>query len=159
MHQSEQFAGAVFAGWHEYQGKLVTALSPLTDEQVELRVAPDLRSVEEIVTHMIGARARWMQIDEGADTIGAFATWDRPSMPLRSAGELVEGLETTWRLMQEAIARWTPEEWAQEYPGEEGDPPVLTRAWILWHLIEHDLHHGGELSLTLGIHDIAAPDL
>jgi uncharacterized damage-inducible protein DinB len=80
-------------------------------------------------------------------------------MPLRSAGELVQGLETTWLLMQEAIARWTPDDWVQEYPGEEGDPPVLTRAWILWHLIEHDLHHGGELSLTLGIHGIAAPDI
>lgn len=81
-------------------------------------------------------------------------------MPVRKANELVEGLESTWRLMQAAIARWTPEQWAQEYPAEEpGDPAVMTRAWILWHLIEHDLHHGGEVSLTLGRHGYAAPDI
>jgi hypothetical protein len=105
MHQSEQFAATIFAGWHAYQGKLVTALAPLTDVQLALRVAPDLRAVEEIVTHMIGARARWLQVDEGADEIAAYTRWDHPSMPLRSASELVQGLETTWRLMQEATDR------------------------------------------------------
>jgi hypothetical protein len=22
----------------------------------------------------------------------------------------------------------------------------LSRQWVIWHVIEHDLHHGGELS-------------
>ena len=26
-----------------------------------------------------------------------------------------------------------------------------TRQWVIWHLIEHDVHHGGEISLTLGM--------
>ena len=160
MNEAPSLNPTIYAGWHEYQSKLIAALAPLTDVQVGLRVEPGLRSIEEIVTHMIGARARWFQVDDDAEEIGVFARWDSPSMPLRSAKELVEGLEATWRLMQAAIARWTPEQWAQEYPGEEpGDPPVMTRAWILWHLIEHDLHHGGEVSLTLGRHGYQAPDI
>jgi uncharacterized damage-inducible protein DinB len=31
------------------------------------------------------------------------------------------------------------------------------RGWIIWHLIEHDLHHGGELFYTLGSHGIEVP--
>jgi uncharacterized damage-inducible protein DinB len=27
---------------------------------------------------------------------------------------------------------------------------------VVWHVLEHDLHHGGELSLTLGLHGIPA---
>jgi hypothetical protein len=27
---------------------------------------------------------------------------------------------------------------------------------MIWHLIEHDLHHGGELSFTLGMHRLTA---
>jgi uncharacterized damage-inducible protein DinB len=27
---------------------------------------------------------------------------------------------------------------------------------VVWHVMEHDLHHGGELSLTLGMHGMAA---
>ena len=26
----------------------------------------------------------------------------------------------------------------------------LTRQWIIWHVLEHEIHHGGELSLALG---------
>jgi uncharacterized damage-inducible protein DinB len=39
------------------------------------------------------------------------------------------------------------------------DYSTLTRQWILWHVLEHDLRHGGELFLTLGIHGLPTPDL
>ncbi len=29
-------------------------------------------------------------------------------------------------------------------------PDEVTRGWIIWHVVEHDLHHGGELSYSLG---------
>jgi uncharacterized damage-inducible protein DinB len=150
-----------YKGWHDYQGSVVKALAPLSAEQLDLRAAPHLRSVAEIVLHMIGARARWLHnlIGEGDEEFAALATWDRPGMPARSAAELVSALETSWRVLQDALVRWTPAEWEQTYEGEEGDPPTFTRQWVVWHLVEHDLHHGGELSLTLGIHGIAALDL
>src|SRR5512139_463338 len=107
MSEAQLLIPTIYAGWHEYQSKLIAALAPLTDVQLGLRVAPSLRSIEETVTHMIGARASWFQIDEDAVEFTEFARWDSPSLPLRSAPELVEGLETTWRLMQEAIASWT----------------------------------------------------
>jgi uncharacterized damage-inducible protein DinB len=25
-----------------------------------------------------------------------------------------------------------------------------TRQWMIWHVLEHEIHHGGELSLALG---------
>src|SRR5216684_5349436 len=34
---------------------------------------------------------------------------------------------------------------------------ALTRQWITWHVIAHDLHHGGELTLMLGMQGIALP--
>jgi uncharacterized damage-inducible protein DinB len=62
--------------------------------------------------------------------------------------------------MHEALARWTPDEWRQTWPGDEaGDPEVITRPWVIWHLIEHDVHHGGEVSITLGAHGVRAIDL
>ena len=160
MSEAQSMVSTIYAGWQTYQSRLITALAPLTDVQLGLRVAPGLRSIEEIVTHMIGARSRWFMIDEDTEELAEFARWDRPDMPIRSAAELVEGLESTWRLMQDAIAHWTPEAWQRTYPGDEpGDPPVITCRWIIWHLLEHDLHHGGEVSLTLGLYGYAAPDI
>ena len=81
-------------------------------------------------------------------------------MPLRSAAELVGGLGATWRVLQAEIAALDAGRVAADDPSDEPDDlPIITRPWIIWHLIEHDLHHGGEVSLTLGLHGYAAPDI
>jgi len=153
---------AIYDGWHHYQDTLIQALAPLTAEQLALRAASRLRSVGEVAAHVIGARARWFQqlMGEGGDGFAALGRWDSRNAPQRSAAELVQGLETTWQGMQAAMARWTAEEWQQTWPGEyEGEPEVITRPWVIWHLVEHDVHHGGEISLTLGVHGVQALDL
>ena len=97
---------------------------------------------------------------EGGQEFAALGAWDRKEMPTRNATELVNALEMTWQVMQEALARWTPAEWEQTYEGKDaGEPVSFTRQWVIWHLIEHDLHHGGEISLTLGMHGLMAPAL
>ena len=159
MNEPASMISTIYAGWHTNQIRLTTALTALSAEQLALRAAPSLRSIGEIVTHMIGARARWFMMEEDDEVLAVFATWDRPFLA-RPAAELIDGLESTWQAMQAAIASWTPTDWQWTSPGEEPDEPALiTRQWVIWHLIEHDLHHGGEISLTLGLHGLAAPDL
>lgn len=157
MNAPQSTLSVLFEGWNNYQTLMIKVLTPLSADQLALRAASNLRSIGEIVTHMIGARARWFHdlIGEGDQEFVTLATWDRQGMPVRSASELVSGLELSWRVMQDALARWTPAEWEQTYEEEGG----VTRQWVIWHLIEHDLHHGGEFSLTLGMHGLAAPDL
>lgn len=158
MNEVHDVTAAIYDGWHTYQRLLVEAIAPLQEDQLELRAAPHLRSVRENVLHMIGARARWFSgMGEGGEQFAALGEWDRPGEPSRSAPELVEALEETWRGMHEAIARWSEAAWQETWPNEYDDEPdVFTRQWIIWHLIEHDVHHGGEISLTLGVHGIEA---
>jgi uncharacterized damage-inducible protein DinB len=162
MTELQSPMSTIYEGWHTYQTLLITALTPLLPDQLAVRAALTLRSIEEIATHMIGARARWFYqlMGEGGDEFALLATWDRPDMPIRNAAELVHGLETTWQGMQEAITRWSEADWQQTYAGEDAsEPALIMRQWVIWHLIEHDLHHGGEIGLTLGMHGLRAPDL
>jgi uncharacterized damage-inducible protein DinB len=162
MAASGETLNTFYEGWHQYQTLLAGALAPLAAEQLAIRPAPAMRSLGEIVTHMIGARARWFHsaLGEGDEAFASLGAWDRRGMPARSAAELVTALDATWQVMHEAIARWTAEEWAERYENDPGDEPAtFTRRWVVWHLIEHDLHHGGEVSLLLGQHGLAAPDL
>ena len=155
MTEHSSTLATIYEGWNNYQALMVQALTPLSEEQLALSAAPGLRTVDEIVRHIIGARGRWL--GEDGQEMAELGTWDRQGMPPRTAAELVRGLETTWRLMHEAIASWTPEAWAMTFPGEPPEEPaVITRQWVIWHLIEHDLHHGGEVALTLGAHGLQA---
>jgi uncharacterized damage-inducible protein DinB len=36
---------------------------------------------------------------------------------------------------------------------------TYTRGWVIWHVIEHDIHHGGEIAYSLGMHGLTAPDI
>ena len=42
--------------------------------------------------------------------------------------------------------------WLQSQGLEEG--PAHTRQWIVWHVLEHETQHGGELSLALGAYGL-----
>jgi uncharacterized damage-inducible protein DinB len=161
MTSDQALLPTIFKGWHDFQSLLINVLKPLSADQLTLRYAPGLRSVGMIATHMIGARARWFYLgfEEGGKEFETMGKWDRRGAQARSAAELVNGLERTWDGMHEAIARWTPEQWAETFPGEEGEPEIITRQWVIWHLIEHDLHHGGEISLTLGANDLKGLNL
>jgi len=147
-------ADAFIEGWRTYQQRLVIELRPLTPEQFTIRVAPNLRSVGEIVAHIIAGRAFWfaMVLKEGDDEIAAMTKWDDQDQPVRSPAECVRALELTWNLMEYALFRWTPAEQAEPIilPWIGPEHPI-TRAWVAWHVLEHDLHHGGEMSHSLGM--------
>ncbi|GAC1388250.1 MAG: hypothetical protein NVSMB33_17850 [Ktedonobacteraceae bacterium] len=151
-----------YKGWDVYQQELVKAIAPLTPEQLALRAAPHLRSILDIATHIIAVRARWFHdlMGEGNEDIASIAEWDHAGAPVLSAQELVNGFEKTWQMIQNALARWTPTDLEYIFEGtHDGEEYQLSRQWVVWHVIEHDLHHGGELSFSLGMHGLAAPDL
>jgi uncharacterized damage-inducible protein DinB len=149
-------------GWQTYQSHLSKALAPLSDEQLALRAAPNLRSIDELARHIIAVRAGWYHdvLREGDNVFGAISHWDEPGNPTRSASELVNGLAVTWEVMQKALARFTPNDLQVVFETEwEGQTYTHMRGWVVWHVIEHDLHHGGEIGYSLGMHGLQAPDI
>jgi uncharacterized damage-inducible protein DinB len=148
-----------YTSWQAYQDHIKESLAPLTAEQLELRAAPHLRSVGENALHIIGCRAGWFThvLGEDCDGLKAYTEWDEPGAPARTPAEMVQALDHTWQCMADCLARWSSDDMRQTFQDDwDGKIVHLSRAWIVWHVMEHDLHHGGELSLTLGMHGIPA---
>ena len=150
-----------YKGWDAYQALLIRALVPLSSEELALRAAPHLRSVGENVAHIISGRvSNFLVLGEAGDEMAPLETWDVQGAPARSATELVSGLESTWQMIQMALTRWTPADLEDVFVDGQGEQaPRFTRQSIIWSTIKHDLHHGGEISLTLGAHQVGALDL
>jgi uncharacterized damage-inducible protein DinB len=145
-----------YQGWETYHQSLVETTEPLSPEQLALPVAPHHWSIGMVLNHVIGSRVFWFQrwLGEGDPNL---AHWDEDQQSVRTAAELVAGLSETWRLIAEALASFTPADLGRIFPTpdflteeERQFFPPQTLQWIIWHTIEHEIHHGGELSLALG---------
>jgi uncharacterized damage-inducible protein DinB len=153
-----------YTSWKAYQDHIKGALAPLTAEQLELRAALHLRSIGENALHIIGCRVGWFTEFLGEDPgpeMKVYADWNEVALelgaPIPTAAELVQALDRTWQFMADCLARWGPEDMRHTFPDNwDGQPVDVSRAWVVWHVMEHDLHHGGELSLTLGLHGLPA---
>jgi uncharacterized damage-inducible protein DinB len=157
---------AYYRGWETYHRLLAGAVAPLADEQLRLRAAPHLWSVRMIASHVVAARAWWFHswLGEGGPEFAAMADFDEgEESERRPAAEIVDGLNASWSLVDSCLRRWTDADldatFQRPSPNQAGERPWRDRRWVIWHVAEHDIHHGGELSLTLGIHGIPAIDL
>lgn len=152
-----------YQGWEMYQQHLLDVVTPLTAEQLDLRTAPHLRSVGMIATHIVQARAGWLTyvLKVGGDVLEPIGAWHGAEQPARSAAELVDSLRITWQVISDVLNRWTYTDLQELVTDVEDDGTEVThtRQWVLWHLLEHDMHHGGELSFALGTHGVPAINL
>jgi len=141
-----------YPGWADHQQLLVEAVAPLTAAQLALRAAPGLNPAWMLAAHIASCRVGWFQqlMGEGDPALGEIHEWDVDGAAPRTAAELVTALTATWEMVSDCLTRWGPSMLDDRF--ERPGRPPRTRGWVVWHVLEHDLHHGGELSLTLGAH-------
>ena len=164
----------IFDGWNGYQASLVHAIAPLTREQLTWRPSPKLRSTGEVARHISLGRVTWfgrMDAPGSAEVIRQIEHWEIDDDSNRDiiedmvnitedASQLVSWLEVTWQMIGETLKAWDVDDLAHTYEHMwNGKKYVVSRQWTLWRILSHDFHHGGELSLMLGIQGIEALEL
>jgi uncharacterized damage-inducible protein DinB len=174
----------VYEGWDGHQLALVRAITPLSPEQLSYRPTPQLRSAGEIIGHIAFGRLDWFhrmgapgsaalarQIapweGERADTEhpAELSKWlraahDQQTSIAEDPAELVRWLEASWRMIETTLTTWTVADLEQTYRhAYQGTMYAVSRQWTIWRIMSHDLHHGGELAILLGLQGISIPDL
>jgi uncharacterized damage-inducible protein DinB len=152
MTKSTIAAARVLESWQHIQDELVRVIAPLSDEQMNVRIAPGLRTVGEQAEHIVRGRALWVHKVLGDPSLEAWMNWDEPDDPPRSAAEVVAGLQHTWQVLRAYIEPSTTDD-----PGtvsEQEEDGLRT----VWGMLDHDLPHTGELSLMLGVLGLETPD-
>jgi uncharacterized damage-inducible protein DinB len=157
-----------YPDWEQYNQRVVDVVRDMTAEQLALRPDPERWPIWATVGHTAGARVYWLctvfgepgadktPFTDAASGIGWEDDLDRP----RDAAELVGAMASTWQIVARVLDTWTPESLAESVVRDSaGRKSVHTRGSILNRLITHDAYHAGELSQTLGIHNLPQIDL
>lgn len=174
----------VYEGWDGYQRALVRAVGGLTPAQLTYRPAPSLRSPGEIISHIALGRVDWFHRmgapgsaelarriapDEGEQAAtehpARLARWmqavDQHEQAISAnPADLLSWLEASGEMIERTLHTWMVADLAQTFRhAYQGKTYAVSRQWVLWRILSHDLHHGGELALLLGLQGIAIPDL
>ena len=145
--------------WRRYQDLLKQAVAPLTADQLTLRLGTQ-RSAGEIITHIVVVRAWYLHgvMGEGGADMESLLEWEGTSAPLLTTAKLLIGIDQTWQLLTECLTRWTANDMQDmfflNWLGHD-----VPRGFVVWHMLEHEIHHGGELSFTLGCNGLAGVDV
>ena len=168
MSNTDNSVGRFFDGWQTYNERIVEVVRHLSAADLQVKPAPDGWPIWATVGHTAGARVYWLCGvfgEPGADTtpfpdsttgIGWEDDLDTP----RTAAELTEALESTWRIVARCLEQWTPDMLFEPFDRQSGKKTqVHTRQSVLVRMLSHDAYHSGELSQTLGIHGLPQIDL
>ena len=165
---------AVFDGWQGHQASLVNAIAPLTADQLMWKPAPNANSIGEIARHISLGRVTWfdrMSAPGSAEVTSLIRAWEIDDdgnrdivesdlLIVDQASELVRWLDLTWQMIETTLKTWKVDDLAQTYRHKwNGQTYAVSRQWTLWRILTHDLHHGGEVSLMLGLQGIEAFEL
>lgn len=141
----------VYQGWDGYQRSLVLAVKDLSEEQLAFRCHPDTRSVAELTQHIADGRIDWLS------RIGApYAEELRCAIRLRTRGsELADWLEQTFRMVEGILSNWTTDDLKKTFRHTyQGKTYEVSFQWVVWRIMTHDIHHGGQLCELLAMQGV-----
>ena len=147
----------LFGQWSHVRKGLVQALGQLTDDQLGFSPGEGLWTVGEVATHIASSEDSWLDC---AMTHGKVETWPAGRFNAEdydTVGELEALLAECHARCETFMARLD----ADGLDRKVGLPwgPFVSVGWILWHILEHEIHHRGEVYLMLGMQGMEAPDV
>jgi uncharacterized damage-inducible protein DinB len=152
MTRSAIAAGQALEVWQHMQDELVRVVSLLSDERMNMRIAPNVRTLGEQAEHIVRGRALWVHKVVDDPTLEPMMNWDEPDDPPRSVAEVVAGLQHTWRIWRAYIEPSTTDDPGTVSEREENGLRTV------WGMLDHDLCHAGELALMLGVLGFETPE-
>jgi hypothetical protein len=157
-----------YSSWPQYNQRLRDVVAGLTDEQLALRPTPDRWPIWATIGHTACQRVFWLcdfAGEPGAETTrftdaGHNCPGDDDLENVLDAGQLVEALDSTFRIVEGCLDRWTLGMLEEEIRRPDYGPDwVHLRGSVIQRVFSHDVWHCAELNETLSRASLPLIDL
>jgi uncharacterized damage-inducible protein DinB len=155
--------------WSVYDRRLRDVVASLTEEQLAISPGADRWPIWATVGHLACQRVFWLcdfAGEPGADTTPfTDAAYDCPGDDdldhVLDAGALVLALDSTFRIVERCLDRWTLDMLEEEIHRrwDDGQEWVYIRGSVIQRVLVHDVYHCAELNEALGIAGLPQIDL
>ena len=157
-----------YSKWPDYNRRLRDVVAALADEQLAMQPMPERWPLWATVGHAACQRVFWLcdfAGEAGAErTPFTNAGYDCPGDDdlehVLSAEALAEALDSTFRIVEGCLDRWTLDMLDEVLRRPEWDETwVHTRGSVLQRVFSHDVYHIAELNEALGSAGLTQVDL
>ena len=163
---SMQTIRPAYSNWPDYDRLLRDRVAGLTPEQLAIQPGPDRWPLWATVGHAACQRVFWLcdfAGEAGVDTTpftnaGYDCPGDDDLEHVLGPNELVAALDSTFRIVEACLDRWTLDMLDEEIRREDFGPDwVHTRGAVIQRVFSHDIWHIGEVSAAL--HEAGLPEI
>ena len=144
----------LFPYWADNRALIVEAVRALRDEDLEVRPAPEFRSIGGVLRHLITTEeywwhggiqaesyARWRDVDW--EHLGDHEKDARRRQRFPTVQSIIEGLSAAHAPVEGFLAELDAADLCEKRQSTWSQDNTLR--WMLWHLVEHDQHHRAQL--------------
>jgi uncharacterized damage-inducible protein DinB len=145
----------VFSHWRVVRQGLIEALDELADVQLDFVPREGLWSLGTVARHIANAEEGWFRYAvtrELAEWPAAYTAQAYPTV--EAVGELLAEVHARTEAFLETVDVSELDQ-VVDLPWDEG----LALRQIIWHILEHEASHRGEIYLMLGLMGLEAPDV
>jgi len=148
-------ANELFGHWTVVRRGLLQALDELTDAQLDFVAREGMWSLGTVARHIANAEEGWFRYAatrELAEWPAEYTAQDFPTI------ESIKALLSEVHARTEALLkRLDAADLDQALEMPWGERPSWRQ--IIWHVLEHEIHHRGEIYIMLGLLGLEAPDV
>ena len=137
----------LFSHWVLVRKGLITLIEKFDESELDFEPYPGGWTVGQIMVHIANAEEGWFryavtkEIEEWPEDL-QFENYPTQEKILALLDTVHANTESYLRSLSEKdLSTEIDTPWGESIPLK----------WIIWHVIEHEIHHRGELSLILGI--------
>jgi uncharacterized damage-inducible protein DinB len=147
-------AAQLFGHWRTIRRGLFAALDLLDDEQLAFTPREGLWSLGTVAVHIAEAEEGWFRYVVTRE-LEKWPDWSLQDYATVAAVKalLAEVHDRTWAYLETQdesdLDRIIDAPWDEQFP----------LRWVIWHVLEHETSHRGEIYLMLGLMGMEAPDV
>lgn len=135
-----------FSHWDQVHNDTLKTFGMFQDQELSFAPFPGAWTVGDLMLHIADTEERWLRhvVLKEVSEVPIYTVEQYPTIEA-----IQDRLRETHRRTVQDLEGW--DERDLEYAAITDLGEELHLGWIIWHVLEHEIHHRGELSLILGM--------
>ena len=142
----------LYPHWETRTNRILQSLETRTPYELEYKFHPNMRSLGNLYRHIIAAEIYWME-----DVVGErgknFSELDEKEF--YNSKTILDEWQSVRNRSQEIVKPYSLSDLKKTFLTPRKKSVELS--YILWHVVEHEIHHSGQISAMLRAQNINSP--